>query len=49
MGTGVYKWPMALAADIAAKALLTSTSESTLMCVVDGATRALYQKEVGVD
>ena len=49
MGTGVYKWPMELAAGIAVKALLTSTFESTLMCVVDGATRALYQKEVGVD
>jgi len=49
MGTGVYKWPMELAAGIAVKALLTSTFESTLMCVVDGATRALYQKKVGVD
>ena len=31
MGTGVYKWPMALAADIAVKALLMSTLEETLM------------------
>ena len=43
MGTGVYKWPMALAADIAVKALLTRTFESTLMCVVDEKTRLIYQ------
>ena len=43
MGTGVYKWPMALAADIAVKALLTSTFEETLMCVVDEKTRLIYQ------
>ena len=43
MGTGVYKWPMALAADIAAKALLMSTFEETLMCVMDGKTRLIYQ------
>jgi O-acetyl-ADP-ribose deacetylase (regulator of RNase III) len=49
MGTGVYKWPMELATGIAVKALLTSTFESTLMCVVDEATRMLYQKEVGAD
>ena len=38
MGKGVYKWPMALAADIAVKAL-TSTFDQTLMCVMDEATR----------
>jgi O-acetyl-ADP-ribose deacetylase (regulator of RNase III) len=43
MGTGVYKWPMALAADIAVKALLTSKFEKTLMCVVDEKTRLMYQ------
>ena len=43
MGTGVYKWPVELAADIAAKALLTSTFEETLMCVVDEKTRLIYQ------
>ena len=43
MGTGVYKWPMALAADIAVKALLTSTFEQTLMCVIDEKTRLIYQ------
>lgn len=43
MGTGVYKWPMALAADIAVNALLTSTFEETFMCVMDEATRVVYQ------
>jgi len=43
MGTGVYKWPMALAADIAVKALLTSKFEETLMCVMDERTRLIYQ------
>ena len=44
MGTGVYKWPMGLAADIAVKALLTSTFEETLMCVIDEKTRLIYQR-----
>ena len=43
MGTGVYKWPIALAADIAVKALLTSTFEQTSMCVVEEKTRLIYQ------
>jgi O-acetyl-ADP-ribose deacetylase (regulator of RNase III) len=43
MGTGVYKWPMALAADVAVKALLTGTFEQTSMCVMDEATRVVYQ------
>jgi O-acetyl-ADP-ribose deacetylase (regulator of RNase III) len=43
MGTGVYKWPMALAADIAVKALLMSTFEQTLMCVMDEKTRQMYR------
>ena len=43
MGTGVYKWPVELAADIAVKALLTSTFENTLLCVIDDKTRLIYQ------
>jgi O-acetyl-ADP-ribose deacetylase (regulator of RNase III) len=43
MGTGVYKWPMALAADIAVKALLTSSFDETLMCVIDERIRLIYQ------
>ena len=34
---------MGLAADIAVKVLLTSTFEETLMCVIDEATRVVYQ------
>ena len=44
MGTGAYKWPMELSAGIAVKALLTSTFESTLMCVADEAARVSYQQ-----
>ena len=40
---GVYKWPMALAADMAINALLTSTFDQTLMCVLDDVARELYQ------
>ena len=43
MGTGVYKWPLELAANIAVKALLTSTFDETLMCVMDERTRLIYQ------
>ena len=43
MGAEVYKWPMALAADIAVNALLTSTFEQTSICVMDEATRVVYQ------
>ena len=43
MGTGVYKWPIDLAADIAVNAMLTSTFDETLMCVMDEKTRLLYQ------
>jgi len=46
MGTGVYKWPMELAADIAVKALLTSTFENTLLCVIDDKTRLIYQAAI---
>ena len=44
MGTGVYKWPLELAADIAVKALLTSTFDQTLMCVMDESTQVVYQR-----
>ena len=43
MGTGVYKWPIELAADVAVKALLMSTFDETLMCVIDEKTRLIYQ------
>ena len=33
MGTGIYKWPLELAAEIAVKELLKSRFEKTYMCV----------------
>ena len=43
MGTGVYKWPMEVAAGIAVKALLTSKFEKTLMCFIDEKTTQMYE------
>lgn len=36
-------WPLELAANIAVKALLTSTFEQIFMCVMDEETRLIYQ------
>lgn len=44
MGTGVYKWPLELAAEIAANALLKSEFEVTSLYVVDETTRGVYQQ-----
>lgn len=35
MGTGIYGWPIELAAQIAIKELLNSRFEETYMCLVD--------------
>lgn len=43
MGTGVYKWPMALAAEIAVKELLKSRFKENYMCVIDEGSRLIYQ------
>jgi O-acetyl-ADP-ribose deacetylase (regulator of RNase III) len=43
MGTGVYKWPMALAAEIAVKELLKSRFKENYMCVIDEKSRLIYQ------
>ncbi len=43
MGTGVYKWPMALAAEIAVRELLKSQFEENYMCVLDEESRLIYQ------
>ena len=43
MGAGICKWPIELAANIAVKALLSSTFEQTFMCVMDERTRLVYQ------
>jgi len=44
MGTGVYRWPLELAAEIAIEELAKSKFETTAMCVVDEATRNTYQQ-----
>ena len=44
MGTGVYRWPLELAAEIAIKELALSKFEVTTMCVIDEATRTIYQR-----
>jgi len=44
MGTGVYKWPLKLTADIAARALAQSEFETTSLYVVDEMTRRVYQQ-----
>jgi O-acetyl-ADP-ribose deacetylase (regulator of RNase III) len=43
MGTGIYKWPMALAAKIAVKELLESRFKENYMCVLDEQSRLIYQ------
>ena len=44
MGTGVYRWPLELAAGIAIKELAQSKFEETTMCVIDEVTRTTYQR-----
>ena len=43
MGTGVYRWPLELAADIAVRALAQSGFETTSLYVTDDITRKVYQ------
>ena len=42
MGTGVYKWPLELAAEIAVNALEKSDFETTSLYVVDEVTQEVY-------
>jgi len=44
MGTGVYKWPLDLAADIAIGELVQSEFETTSLYVIDEVIRQVYQK-----
>ena len=46
MGTGIYKWPMKLAAEIAVKELLKSRFEENYMCVLDEESRLIYQSSL---
>ena len=43
MGTGIFKWLLELAAEIAIKELLKRRFEETFMCVTDKATKLVYQ------
>ena len=42
LGTGVYRWPLEVAAKIAVTELCKSEFNSTIMCVADERTRARY-------
>lgn len=46
MGTGVYKWPLELAAEIAVRELLKSQFERTYMCVINEETRLAYESKI---
>lgn len=46
MGTGIYRWPIELAADIAVKELKKSRYEKTIMCIVDSKTKAMYESKI---
>ena len=43
MGTGIYKWPLDLDAEIAVSELVKSKFNETTMYVIDDATRSMYQ------
>ena len=43
LGTGVYRWPLEIAAKIAVAELSKSEFESTMLCVSDELTREAYQ------
>ena len=42
LGTGVYRWPLEVAAKIAVTELSKSKFEMTLMCVADNQTKEAY-------
>ena len=44
MGTGIYKWPLGHAAELAVKELAKSKFKETTMYVVDHMTRSVYQR-----
>lgn len=44
LGTGVYRWPLEIAAKIAVTELNKSEFESTMMCVADEKTRVVFQE-----
>ncbi|MDC1511770.1 macro domain-containing protein [Gammaproteobacteria bacterium] len=42
LGTGVYRWPLEIAAEIAVAELSKSEFEQTIMCVADEMTKNVY-------
>lgn len=44
LGTGVYRWPLEAAAEIAVAELSKSKFESTMMCVSDSQTKEAYEQ-----
>ena len=46
MGTGIYRWPIELAANIAIKELKKSRYEKTIMCIVDSKIKAMYESKL---
>ena len=46
MGTGIYRWPIEIAAEIAVHELKRSQFEKTLMCVTDQNSLAVYRKYI---
>ena len=46
LGTGVYRWPLEVAAKIAVTELAKSKFESTMMCVADEKIENIYKNEI---
>jgi O-acetyl-ADP-ribose deacetylase len=44
LGTGVYRWPLEVAAKIAVTELCKSKFETTMMCVENGQTKEAYKR-----
>ena len=44
LGTGIYRWPLEVAAKIAVAELCKSEFESTMVCVADIQTKAAYEQ-----
>jgi O-acetyl-ADP-ribose deacetylase (regulator of RNase III) len=44
MGTGVYRWPIELAAQIAINELVKSKYEDTIICVIDEKIKSIYEE-----
>lgn len=47
LGTGVYRWPLEIAAKIAVTELRKSEFDKTLMCVAENQTKEAYAQTMG--